>query len=53
MNNSTRVGTFAIILASALSYSGASLAQDGRFSNIGIAAGAFVTISPVYEGSDD
>lgn len=53
MNNSTRVGTFAIILASALSYSGASLSQDGRFSDVGIAAGAFVTISPVYEGSDD
>ena len=53
MNNSSFVGLFAAILASTAGYSTNSVAQDGPFSDIGLAAGAYVTITPVYEGSDD
>jgi len=53
MNNSCRLGLLAAIFASTVGYSSISSAQDGRFSNIGVAAGGYATFSPVYEGSDD
>lgn len=53
MNNSRTLRLFAAILAGTAGYAGSALADDGTFSNLGVAVGAFATISPVYEGSDE
>lgn len=53
MNNSRLLRLFAATLAGTVGYFSSALADDGRFSNVGVAVGAFATISPVYEGSNN
>lgn len=53
MNNSRYIKLFAAILLGSVAFANSAAAQDGPFSNLGVAAGGFVTISPVYEGSDE